>query len=144
MNKLEDSSNLKAINEEETKLLNIIMGKEETKPVVRAAPKRRKKKAVEIPPPNLKPFMAMIIGGIVAAAVGGGMFAYLFMIEGADIATLFFAIEGLLMVLVPIIVGVVLIAVGALKRSKARSDYAEAKRRAQTSAEEEAEPEGKE
>jgi len=144
MNKLEDSSNLKAINEEEEKLLNMIMGKEDPKPVVRSAPKKRKKKTVEIPPPNLKLYMAMIIGGLVAAAVGGGMFAYLFMIDGTDIATLFIAIEGILLVLVPIIVGVVLIIVGVLKRSKKMAEYAEAKRRAEAEMveEEEARPEG--
>ncbi len=146
MNKLEDSSNLKAINEEETKLLNIIMGREEPKPVVRAAPKKRKKKAVEIPPPKLTKYYGMMGGGGAALGFGVAMFVYFVMMEGAEIAALFFAILGIALVLAPMIVGVILIAVGALQRSKALSDYAEAKRRAQAGSEEEeeAEPEGKE
>jgi hypothetical protein len=146
LNKLEDSSNLKAINDEETKLLDVIMGREEVKPVVKQAPRRKRKKEIVIPPPNLKPYIGMVIGGAVAAGVGGAMFLYLFMMAGSFSMEGFLSLAGIGLVLAPIIVGIVLIIVGALKRSSKMQEYAEAKRRAEIEAveEEEAPPEEEE
>ncbi len=135
LNEIDESSDLHAINEEEKKLIDLLLGREEEKPVVhKTAPKAKRKQPVEVPPPNLKPFRMMIIGGLGAVAAGVVLWM---MVMGMSMDMM-----GLIILLAPVGAGATLIGIGGMRTKKANEDYALAKKKAEseTVEEEAAEP----
>lgn len=129
LNSLDESSDLRAINEEEKKLLALLTGREEHKPVVRRPPRPRRKRPVEIPPPDLKPYYGLIGGGAGAAVVG----VVLFLMLG-------FTLMGMILLVALLGAGGGLIGLGSFKIKRANEEYALAKRRAEAEAMEEEPP----
>ena len=130
LNELDESSDLRAINDEEKKLIDLLLGREEEKPIVKKAePKARRKEPVEVPPPNLKPFRMLIFGGIAGVALGAVLWVL--------VAAMSMDVMGLIMLIAPAGAGAGLMAVGAMRIRKANEDYAAAKRRAEAEAVEE-------